>query len=187
MTGGHAATTAIAVVEEIKKTKSLNGAQIYFVGSRFAMEGFKIETLEYKVLPKVGVNFYPIVTGRLQTKFTRYTLVSLLKIPLGFLHAFYILLKVRPLVTLTFGGFASFPVVFWSFVFRIPVVVHEQTIAVGRATIFSSIFAEKILLARNESLKYFPRRKCVVTGNPIMKEISAGRKNTQAEKSATTK
>ncbi len=171
MTGGHAATTALAVIEEIKRTESLRDIQIYFVGSRYAMEGLDIETLEYKTLTKIGVNFYPIVTGRLQTKFTRYTLFSLIKIPIGFVHAFFILLKIKPRLVLTFGGFASFPVVFWSFLFGIPVVMQEQTIAAGRAAIFSAVFARKILLARSESLKYFPKDKCVVTGNPIMREV----------------
>lgn len=179
MTGGHAATTAIAVIQEIKSTKSLKGVQIYFVGSRFAMEGLDIETLEYRTLPKIGVNFYPIVSGRLQTKFTRYTLVSLLKIPVGFLHAFYILLKIKPDLVLTFGGFASFPIVFWSFIFGIPVILQEQTIAAGRATIFSSVFVRRILLARSESIKYFPKEKCIVTGNPVMKEILDIERNTK--------
>lgn len=181
LTGGHAATTAIAVVEEIKNRNFFKDTQIFFVGSRFAMEGSNVETLEYRVLPKIGVSFYPIFSGRLQTRFTRYTIISFLKIPIGFLHGFYILLKVRPNVVLAFGGFASFPIVFWSFVFGIPVILHEQTIAAGRATIFSSIFARKILLARKESLKYFPKEKCVLTGNPLIKEILNIKQNSKKQ------
>lgn len=167
LTGGHAATTAIAVIEQIKKTESLKSAQICFAGAKFAMEGFDVETIEYKILPKIGVKFYPIVSGRLQTKFTRYTLASLIKIPIGFIHAFFIIFKLKPNVVLSFGGFASFPVVFWSWIFGIPIILHEQTITFGRATKATSFFADKICLAREESRKYFPKNKCVVTGNPV--------------------
>jgi UDP-N-acetylglucosamine--N-acetylmuramyl-(pentapeptide) pyrophosphoryl-undecaprenol N-acetylglucosamine transferase len=53
----------------------------------------------------------------------------------------------------------------------IPVIIHEQTSVVGRANKFSSYFARKIAISRETSLKYFPSDKCVLTGNPIPKDI----------------
>ena len=124
-TGGHAATTAVAVVEEIKDEGK--EWKLYWIGVKNAIEGKKVITLESEVLPRLGVKFIPITTGRLQRKFTFYTIPSLLKIPVGFVQSFYYLLKIKPKAVLSFGGFASFPVVFNSRLLGIPVIVHEQT------------------------------------------------------------
>lgn len=171
LTGGHAATTGIAVVEEIKKTANLKDAEIYWIGSKTAIEGSKLSTIESQIFPKIGVKFVSIIAGKLQTKFTIHTIPSILKIPIGFIQAFWFLIKIRPNVTLSFGGYSSFPVVFWSWVFRIPVIIHEQTTVFGRASASSAFFATKIVLAREESIKYFPKNKSVVTGNPLMTNI----------------
>lgn len=168
-TGGHAATTAVAVVEEIKDEGK--EWKLYWIGVKNAIEGKKVVTLESEVLPRLGVKFIPITTGRLQRKFTFYTIPSLLKIPVGFVQSFYYLLKIKPKAVLSFGGFASFPVVFNSRLLGIPVIVHEQTSVAGRANLASARFATKVAISRKESEKYFKGRDCVITGNPVMKEI----------------
>lgn len=170
LTGGHAATTALATVEELLRRKDKNW-EIYWVGSKRAIEGGSVSTLESKYLPKAGVAFHPIVTGRLQRRFTIWTIPSLLKIPFGFFHALFIVLKIRPDIILSFGGFAAFPVVVVGWILGVPVILHEQTMAAGRANKLSSFFATKIALARKQSLKYFPDKKSVVVGNPIMTQI----------------
>jgi len=171
LTGGHAATTGIAVVEEIRKTEKLKDYNIYWIGSKMAIEGSNISTIESRVLPRIGVKFIPITAGKIQTKFTPHTIPSLLKIPIGFVQAFLFLLQIKPKVVISFGGYASFPVVFWAWVFRIPVILHEQTVAAGRASISSAFFATKIALAREGSQKYFPKTKSIITGNPLMSNI----------------
>jgi UDP-N-acetylglucosamine--N-acetylmuramyl-(pentapeptide) pyrophosphoryl-undecaprenol N-acetylglucosamine transferase len=169
LTGGHAATTAGAVIEEINLKKYCWA--VYWMGSKYAVEGKKILTLEYEYLPRLGVTFLPITTGRLQRIFTVWTIPSLLKIPLGLLESFYYLLKIRPSVVLSFGGYSSFPVVFAAKTLGIPVVIHEQTAVAGRANVLVARFADTIALARKESEKYFPKRKIVVVGNPVVKSM----------------
>lgn len=171
LTGGHAATTAVAVVEEIRSQGK--DWKLYWIGVKNAIEGKKVVTLESEVLPRLGVKFLPLVTGRLQRRFTVYTIPSYLKIPIGFFQSLYYLVRIKPRAILSFGGFASFPVVFNAKLLGIPVIVHEQTSAAGRANIASSRFATKIALARAESRKYFKDVECVITGNPVMKEIKS--------------
>jgi UDP-N-acetylglucosamine--N-acetylmuramyl-(pentapeptide) pyrophosphoryl-undecaprenol N-acetylglucosamine transferase len=170
ITGGHAGSTSYATIEELRKNHQLNW-DIYFIGSKNAMEGRSVKTLESEVFPKIGVKYYPITTGRLQRNFTLFTLPSLIKIPIGFLNAFFLIAKIKPDITLSFGGFAAFPVVVLSYILGIPVIIHEQTVEVGRTNKYSKFFAKKIAVSRPESLKYFPKEKIVVTGNPISKEI----------------
>lgn len=169
LTGGHAATTAVAVVEEIRADEK--DWKLYWIGVKNAIEGKKVVTLESEVLPRLGVKFLSLTTGRLQRRFTVYTIPSFLKIPIGFAQSLYYLIKIKPKAVLSFGGFASFPVVFNAKLLGIPVIVHEQTSVAGRANLASARFATKIALARVESKKYFKGFETVVTGNPVMQEI----------------
>ncbi|MGA3291977.1 MAG: UDP-N-acetylglucosamine--N-acetylmuramyl-(pentapeptide) pyrophosphoryl-undecaprenol N-acetylglucosamine transferase [Candidatus Microgenomates bacterium] len=171
LTGGHAATTAVAVVEEIRSEGK--NWKLYWIGVRNAIEGKKIVTLESEALPRLGVKFLPLTTGRIQRRFTLWTIPSILKIPVGFVQSVYYLLKIKPKAVLSFGGFASFPVVVMAKFLRIPVIIHEQTSAAGRANIFSARFASKIALSRKESTVFFPNSKCEVVGNPVMSEIES--------------
>lgn len=172
LTGGHAATTAMAVVEELRKRQSKNVWDIYWIGAKRAFEGKSIPTLEAHALPRVGVAFRQIITGKLQTRFTFWTIPSLIKIPIGFISALILLLRIRPKIILSFGGYAAFPVVFVGWLMRIPIVIHEQTSAAGRTNKISAAYASKIALARKSSQKYFPESKSVVVGNPIPAAIA---------------
>jgi UDP-N-acetylglucosamine--N-acetylmuramyl-(pentapeptide) pyrophosphoryl-undecaprenol N-acetylglucosamine transferase len=169
LTGGHAGATAYAFIEELRKSKK--GWDIYWIGAARALEGKALPTLEKAVFPKIGVKFVPIVAGKIQRRFTLYTIPSLFKIPIGFIHALILLLRIKPKIIVSFGGFASFPVVVMGFLLGIPSIVHEQTVAYGLANKYSAFFATKVALARKESSKYFKKGKGVVTGNPISKEI----------------
>jgi len=171
LTGGHAGTAGIAVLTEIRKIEKLKNAQYFWIGSKVAIEGKKVPTLESQVLPKLGVNFYPITAGKLQTKFTIHTIPALLKIPVGFIQALFAIIKIKPKIILSFGGFISFPVVFWAKMLGIPVIIHEQTAAVGRAFLASIPFATRALLSRSESKKYIGGKTTEVVGNPLMSGI----------------
>jgi len=170
LTGGHAATTAISVVQEIARRKL--GWKVYWIGAEAAVEGKRVSTLESEIFPSLGVDFHTIKAGRLQRKFSLWTIPSLIKIPLGFLQAFALLIRIRPKLVLSFGAYSAFPVVVSAYLLGIPVVVHEQTVAAGRANRASGFFAKKIALARKESEEFFPRQKSVVVGNPILTQIA---------------
>lgn len=175
MTGGHAATTALATFESM----DIGAWDVHWIGSKRAVEGKSAITIEFKIFPKHGIRCHSLMAGRLQRKWTTFTLLSIIKIPVGFVHAFFLLLSIRPKVVVSFGGFAAFPVVFSSWILRIPVVLHEQTIAAGLANKYSSVFAKKIAISRKSSGQYFPSEKIVLTGNPVRKAFFKlkGKKN----------
>lgn len=168
ITGGHAVTTAVATVEELI---SRDEYDIHWIGARSAVEGKKIEGIESIVFPELGVKLHSISTGRVQRKFTRYTIPSLLRIPVGIVQAFFLLGKIKPDIVVSFGGFAGFPVVLAGFVRGIPIILHEQTIAVGLANKVSAWFATKVAIAREQSKQFFDEKKVILTGNPVMKSI----------------
>ncbi|MFC1624984.1 glycosyltransferase [Patescibacteria group bacterium] len=172
LTGGHAATTALSIVQEIKNQKI--DWDIHWVGPQKAVEGKNIASLEYKYFEKYNVIFHKIITGRIQRRFTFWTIPSLLKIPIGFVQSLFLLIKIKPFLVLSFGGYASFPVVVISKIFKIPVLIHEQTSVVGRANQVVSRFVDKILLSRKTSKKYFSKDKSILVGNPILSEYFNG-------------
>jgi UDP-N-acetylglucosamine--N-acetylmuramyl-(pentapeptide) pyrophosphoryl-undecaprenol N-acetylglucosamine transferase len=166
----HGATTASALVEEIKSRNLL--WDIYFIGKKYSSESKRSVSLEYQILPEMGVTFIELESGKIEAKFTRYTIPALLKIPLGVIQSLLKLLKVKPDLVLSLGGASGALVSFWAWILRIPVIIHEQTSSGGRANVKSSLFAKKVLLSRESSLQYFPNHKSVVVGNPLNKSVS---------------
>src|SRR3990167_11273168 len=96
ITGAHF-TPAVAVIEQLKKYPDIS---ITYVGRKYTQEGDDSSSVESQVIPTLGVKFISLITGRLQRSFTRYTILSILKIPIGFVQAFYIILKEKPDVVL---------------------------------------------------------------------------------------
>jgi len=168
LTGGHAGTTAISIVEEIKKQNFI--WEVHWIGPKKAIEGRSTSSLEHKYFNKLDISFHSIIFGKLQRKFSIWSVFSFLKIPVGFVQALYYLLTIKPKVVLSFGGFASFPVVVISKMFNIPVIIHEQTAVAGRANLLSARFAKEVLLSRETSKNYFSKNNCHVVGNPILSQ-----------------
>ncbi len=164
ITGAHF-TPAVATIEELKK---FEGVSIVYAGRETTLEGDNSPSPESRVLPSLGVKFIPMITGRLQRVFTIHTIPSLLKIPVGLFHALYIILSEKPDVVLSFGGYPAVPIVVASWLFSIPVIIHEQTLKLGLANKISSYFADKIAVSFGDSFK---GEKVVLTGNPLRKEI----------------
>lgn len=165
ITGAHF-TPAVAVAEELKKIDKVG---ITYVGRKATLEGDKTGSVESKILPSLGVKFMPITAGRLQRAFTFYTIPSLLKIPVGFIQAFFIVLSEKPDVILSFGGYVAVPIVLAGWLLSVPIIIHEQTLVGGLANKISSYFADKIAVSFEKNLS--PKENFLLTGNPIRNNI----------------
>lgn len=177
LTGGHAATAALATILEIKKRASFSDSEIIWIGTKYAMEGSKSLTLEARIFPNYGVKFHHLISGRLQRRFTVWSIPSLLKVPVGFIHAFVLLLRINPAIVVSFGGFSSFPVVVVSKFLRKKVIIHDQTTRAGKANEMSARFADRVAISFPSSRKYFPRLKTVLTGNPVLPSVFVASKS----------
>lgn len=163
--GGHLAP-ALAVIERLPQD-----TKILYIGRKYALEGDKALSLEYQKITSLGINFASLSTGRLQRRFTRHTLASLLKLPIGFFQAFKILISYRPNIVVGFGGYVQIPVVLASYLLRIPIVLHEQTFKAGLANKIIAPFARVICISWSQSAKYFPKNKTILTGLPLRKQF----------------
>lgn len=168
VTGGHL-NPALSIIEELPED-----TEILIIGRKYGLEGDKALSLEYLSAKKLNIPFKAITTGRLQRKFTRHTISSLVKFPFGIFQAISILKNFKPDIILTFGGYIALPVAIAGFVLRIPVVVHEQTLEAGLSNRIIAFFAKKVFISWESSKKFFPRDKTVLTGNPVRKYKVSG-------------
>ncbi len=167
ITGAHF-TPAQAVIEELLHSKE--SVDIVYVGRKSTREGDSSPSVESQILPKLGVKFVPITAGRIRRYFSFGTFVSLFKIPIGFIQAFYILIKEQPEVVVSFGGYVAVPVVFNAWLLNIPIIVHEQTLVSGLSNTFSNYFATKIAVSFDIPYS-FNKSKLILSGNPMRKKI----------------
>lgn len=163
ITGGHLAPV-LAILKTLPKS-----CQVLVVGRKYTFEGDTSLSFEYRTLAILKVPVRPINTGRLQRKFTRHTISSLFKFPLGFLQSFRVVNDFKPDIMLSFGGYVSLPIVLAGVVLRIPVVIHEQTLGAGLANRIAAFFARKVCISWETSRNFFPKEKTVLTGNPVRK------------------
>ncbi len=167
VTGGHL-TPALALIENLQKQKDV---EIIFFGRKYASEGAKVESAEYKIIKQKDIKFVQITTGRLQRKFTRYTPKSLAKVPGGFAQAIYHLKREKPAVVVSFGGYIGLPVIFTAKLLGIKTIIHEQSAVPGLANRLSAKICDKIFVSFPKTAKYFPAQKTEVIGNLTRSDV----------------
>jgi UDP-N-acetylglucosamine--N-acetylmuramyl-(pentapeptide) pyrophosphoryl-undecaprenol N-acetylglucosamine transferase len=170
ITGGHM-TPAIALAEELSK----RNIPIIWVGQKFSQTFSTNLSAEYNTINEKGIKFINIYTGKLWRKWTWNTLLfgvyNMLLIPFGFLQAIYIIIKYQPQIIMSFGGHVAIPLIIIGKIFQRKTYTHEQTIIVGTANKLISKFVDKIFISWEESAKYFPKHKTILTGNPIRNDV----------------
>ncbi|MEO6508501.1 MAG: UDP-N-acetylglucosamine--N-acetylmuramyl-(pentapeptide) pyrophosphoryl-undecaprenol N-acetylglucosamine transferase [Patescibacteria group bacterium] len=167
ITGGHV-TPALAVIDELQRSNK--SVQILFVGRRYTSEKSREETLEYKEIKARKIQFIHLKTGRLTRVLSVATIFNLLKVPAGFFQAVRIIRKYKPDRVLSFGGYLALPIAVVASAMNIPVYTHEQTIQPGLSNRIIARFARKVLVSFEDSKQYFPKRRVVVSGNPVREQ-----------------
>ncbi|MDI9348536.1 MAG: undecaprenyldiphospho-muramoylpentapeptide beta-N-acetylglucosaminyltransferase [Candidatus Symbiobacter sp.] len=94
-------------------------------------------------------------------------LIATFTLGLGVLQALLLLRRLKPLVVVGFGGYASVPVLAAAWLLRYKIILHEQNAVLGRANRLFANHAELIAvtfpLAEEKNLK----TTLIVTGNPV--------------------
>jgi len=169
--GGHI-SPAQAVLDELETRYTNALDQILYIGGNLPMEGEKDgESVEQKIFKNSKVNFVAIRAGKLQRYFRLSTIKSLFNVIGGIFDAYKELNDFKPDLIFSTGGFVTVPVCFVGWLMRIPIYIHEQTAAVGLTNKITSLFAKQIFITFSASFKYFPRRKTLLTGNPVRKDV----------------
>ncbi|OGK46651.1 hypothetical protein A3B46_00405 [Candidatus Roizmanbacteria bacterium RIFCSPLOWO2_01_FULL_39_19] len=172
ITGGHI-TPALSVYDECKK----RGINVVFVGRQFSYDK-STQTMEAKMLEERNIKLIHLDAGRLTRILNIQSVRHFLKIPKGYFQAVNILKKERPDAILSFGGYIGLPISIAGKLLSIPIFTHEQVMAPGLTNRLISQFASKVFVSFGESVKYFPKHKVILTGNPIRQAILKGKSKT---------
>ncbi|MCX2727692.1 undecaprenyldiphospho-muramoylpentapeptide beta-N-acetylglucosaminyltransferase [Thermomicrobium sp. 4228-Ro] len=161
-TGGHT-LPAIAVLAELRR---LTAVEPLWIGSRSGVER--------RLTAREGIAFHWVPTGKLRREFTPRTLLDLSAIPIGTLAAAAVIRSFQPDVVFGTGGYVSVPVVLAGWLNRIPIVIHEQTAAVGLATRIAARFADAVAISFEATRALLTHPHLVHTGLPVREAILRG-------------
>lgn len=182
ITGGHV-TPALAVIEEVERR--FPTWNIVFVGRKTSLEGEPTLSEEHKLITDKGIPFLSLTTGRLQRRFTERSIISLFKVPFGFLQALWYCISHKPDCILSFGGYVALPVACAGWILDIPVLTHEQTRIPGIANRIIANLSRAVCVVDDEVATVFGNSKVIVTGLPIRSIVFS--KTTEAPFALRTK
>ena len=170
-TGGHI-YPGLAVADSLRALCNKNGKEvkIFWIGNSSGMDRNIVSKNVDSDGKRSADVFYGIPSGKLRRYFSIRNFFDIFKIAFGFISSFFILLKIKPALLFSKGGFVSVPPCLAAKILRIPVFTHECDFTPGLATKLNSRSAEKILVTYEETKKYFPaslQKKCLVSGNPV--------------------
>lgn len=159
-TAGHVMPN-VALIPYLKK----RGASIYYIGS---------SGIEKKIIESYGIGFRTILSGKLRRYLSFKNIIDGFKVIIGCFQSFFILLFHRVDVVFSKGGFVSVPVCVAAKLLKIKIITHEADLSLGLANRIISRLADKVCYSFEDTKKYIPETKAVLTGIPIRDELLEG-------------
>ena len=149
-TGGHI-YPGLAVADELRALAQQKNTSIKIIWIGFS------KGMDRNIVQKSGSAdvFKGIPCGKLRRYISIQNFFDIFKILAGISAAFFILLKAKPVLLFSKGGFVSVPPCIAAKLLKIPVFTHECDFTPGLATKINSRFAQKILLSYKETATYF--------------------------------
>ncbi len=168
ISGGHL-TPALSLIEYIQE-KYPNDS-VTFIGRIYSKANKKQLSQEKNEIEKLGVQFVSFESSKLSSNNFFAKITSIPRLIVATIKAIGILIRLKPNVFISFGGYLAIPIAFASWILRIPIITHEQTRSAGVANILISKIANKIALSYPESQDFFPLNRSEITGNLIRKSV----------------
>ena len=138
-TGGH-----IFPALNLMKHFSEKGHEVLIVTDKKGKEFIK----DYSQFKSYILNTETFTNKGIVKKF-----LSLFIILFAIVKSIIILKKEKPNIIFGFGGYVSFPISFASRFFKLPLIIYENNIIIGRANKYLLSFSKKILLAKSLNKK----------------------------------
>ena len=130
--------------------------------------------VEWRIIEPLGIRYLSVCTGKLRRYFSWQNFTDPIRLLLGCLQSLVILLRWRPCLVFSKGGFVAVPVVVAAWLLRIPVVTHESDVTPGLATRLVAPLVSRICVSFPETRRYLPGRSVAVTGTPVRDLIRQG-------------
>ena len=98
---------------------------------------------------------------------------NIIKILISIINSYLFIKKSKPCLVLGMGGYSSFPTCIASFLLKIPVIIYENNLVLGRANKVLLPFVKKIIIS-NKNISGIPKKfekKIFFSGYFLRKEI----------------
>ncbi|HOW85087.1 MAG TPA: undecaprenyldiphospho-muramoylpentapeptide beta-N-acetylglucosaminyltransferase [Candidatus Aminicenantes bacterium] len=135
--------------------------ELTYVGTGREVEG--------RIMASHGVSFIPMRIEGLKSRGLK-TVRGLFILPLSFVQALGILLRIRPSLVIGVGGYSSGPIVLLASWLRVPTLILEQNVRPGFTNRLLVRWVRRAVAAFPSTLPYL-RGKGVVLGNPVREEF----------------
>ena len=156
-TGGHIIPARCLALELSQKY------QILFLGDE-----------KYQSYIKPEDRFSSLIISSSQLERKRLKLIkAALKIGCGILHSLLLLALHRPRYVVTFGGYATFPILAAAYFTKTKIILHEQNAHLGKVNRIFAKRADKIALSfsKTSGIETLSQSKTFFVGNPIRQEL----------------
>jgi UDP-N-acetylglucosamine--N-acetylmuramyl-(pentapeptide) pyrophosphoryl-undecaprenol N-acetylglucosamine transferase len=162
-TAGHVSPN-LALIPSLEA----DGWEVLYIGSNHG--------IEKQLVAEVGIPYHGISSGKLRRYFSWQNFIDPFKVIKGIFDAYFAIAKIKPQVVFSKGGFVTVPVIFASWLQRIPVIIHESDFSSGLANRLSIPFATKVCVTFPETVKHLAKYAAKVkhTGLPIRPDILQG-------------
>ncbi|MEE2694554.1 MAG: undecaprenyldiphospho-muramoylpentapeptide beta-N-acetylglucosaminyltransferase [Pseudomonadota bacterium] len=160
-TGGHL-FPALSLAAELKE----NGFQTALVTDTRAQQLIENSACQ---------NVYTIAAGRIAGRSWLGVLWAVGQMAVGMIESWALVRRLRPVVVVGFGGYASVPLLLVARFAKIPMLVHESNAVAGRANRVLSRYATSTAVAfsQTQKLEFLSPGALVHTGTPVRKSIAA--------------
>lgn len=163
-TGGHI-FPALSIAQSFLQ-KGTKQEEILFVGTKRGIES--------RVVPKAGFTLKTIRAEGIVGKGLMKKLRAYFMLIVSLLDAYKFIWQFKPSIVIGVGGYASGPLVFMASMRGIPTLIHEQNSVPGLTNRILGKFVDVIAISYENSQKYFPKKKSILTGNPVRETILHG-------------
>ncbi len=143
-----------------------DGYPVEYVGSR--------NGIERKLIEPLGIPYHALAAGKLRRYFDWQNFTDVLRVIAGFIQALGLMIRNRPGLLFSKGGFVATPVVWAAWLLRVPVIIHESDMTPGLANRLSLPFARRVCYSFPETATHLPASKAMLTGIPVREELLHG-------------
>ncbi len=137
---------------------------------------------ERELVEKNNIKFVTLSAGKWRRYFSLWNIFDIGRFVVGFFEAIVFIVREKPALLISAGGYVSVPLHWAGTMFGIPQWIHQQDFQVGLANRLMSKTAKLITVALKKNLSAFNIKKTLWIGNPVRPELFKGNKETAKEK-----
>lgn len=162
--GTLGSVTPLIALSETLMSKGFNKSDFLFVGTHDGVERAFVSA-------RYELDYAWIHSGKLRRYWSLKNFADLFFIVFGFIDSIILIIRHRPSMIVSAGGFCALPLSIVGWVFGVKIYIHQLDVRTGLTNRLLAPFAKRIFVTFSESLVRFDSKKTFHIGTPIRKEL----------------